>query len=125
MRLRPVTFEWKDAEQNGFHRPGTQKGFIAQEVEQVIPEWVGTNTEGFKTLDTRGIEGTAMLVDSIRALKFQNDELRDRVKSIEAGRRPLVSGFGEGGIGLGMVGIAGAIVLASRRRARSETRSAR
>jgi hypothetical protein len=123
-RLRPVTFEWKEPdEHNG---TGRQVGFIAQDVEKVLPEWVGANDKGFKTVNRGGLD--VMLVDAVQALKLKNDELRfdnddlhQRVKSLEAGRRPLVSGMGEGGIGLGLCAIAGALIVT--RRKRSEERA--
>src|SRR6185436_12741 len=72
MQLRGVIFEWKDPSEHG-NLTGTQRGFIAQEVERVLPEWVGVDDKGFKTLSTRGLE--AMLVESLRTLKQQNDQL--------------------------------------------------
>jgi MYXO-CTERM domain-containing protein len=88
LRLRGVTYEWKDPEAHG-NQIGPQRGFIAKEVEKVIPEWVGADQKGVKTLNTRGLE--AMLVESIRTLKSENDALRaqvskmdDRVKALEA-----------------------------------------
>jgi len=74
----------------------------------------------YKTLELRQIE--ALEVESIRTLKLQNDALQERVKSLEAGRRPVVSGFGEGGVGLGLAAVAGAILFSSRRK-RTEARA--
>lgn len=112
LRLRPVTFEWKEPDDH--NGPGTQIGFIAQDVEKVLPEWVGANDKGFKTVDKKGLD--VMLVASVQALKRENDGLRARVNSLEAGRRPMISGVGEGGIGLGLVAIAGALVITHRKR---------
>ena len=45
LKLRGVSFEWKDPSK--FHgHAGSQMGFVAQEVEEVFPEWVGTNPRG-------------------------------------------------------------------------------
>ena len=41
LRLRGVNFEWKEPEQQG-NLTGTQMGLVAQEVEEVFPEWVGS-----------------------------------------------------------------------------------
>jgi hypothetical protein len=111
--LRPVTFEWRnpDAPQADH---GTQIGFIAQDVEKVLPEWVSTNSEGFKTVSRKGLD--VMLVESVQTLKRENDDLRGRVKALESGRRPLISGVGEGGIGLGMLGLACAVLVTRRKR---------
>ncbi|MGH7435464.1 MAG: tail fiber domain-containing protein [Polyangiaceae bacterium] len=119
VRLRPVSFEWKEPSD---HAPaGTQVGLIAQEVEKVRPDWVGVDANGFKTLNPKGLE--IMLVDGVKTLKLENealkaesDDLRQRVRSLEAGRRPLVSGVGEGGIGLGLCAMAVAVVATRRKR---------
>jgi hypothetical protein len=117
-KLRAVTFEWKEP---GAHGPaGTQLGFIAQEVEKVRPDWVTVDDQGFKAVNLKGLE--VMLVASVSTLKASNDALRaqaadlqDRVKSLEAGRRPMISGFGEGGIGLGLFAVACAIMVSQRK----------
>jgi hypothetical protein len=56
-----------------------------------------------------------MLVDSVRTLKIENDELRGRVNLLEIGRRPMISGIGEGGIGLGLAALAVAVVVGRRK----------
>lgn len=78
------------------------------------PEWVGTDDKGYKNIDMSRLP--VLLVGSVQALKAENDELRERVKALEAGRRPLVSGFGEGGVGLGLMALAGAVIISRRKR---------
>jgi hypothetical protein len=46
-QLRPVTFAWRDTRQ-----PGRQHGFIAQEVEEVVPSLVSRTPDGTLALDT-------------------------------------------------------------------------
>jgi hypothetical protein len=93
---------------------------IAQEVEKVKPEWVATDDKGFRTLNPKGLD--FMLIASVQSLKAENDDLRDRVKALEAGRRPLTSGFGEGGLGVGVgLLLALGVYAASRRRSASRT----
>jgi len=129
LKLRPVTFEWKDPAEHGNHQ-GMQRGFIAQEVEKILPEWVGIDNKGFRTLTMLGIE--PMLVDSIRTLKDRSDKaearadkaearsnaLEARLQALEANRRPLISGLtAEGGLfGIGFVTMAGAFVVSRRKR---------
>lgn len=106
-KLRPVTFEWKEP---AVHGAGVQKGFIAQDVEAVLPEWVGVDDHGFKTLERKGLD--VMLVESIQTLKADNDELRARVKSLETRR----TGWGTAGISLGLLGMVGMLVMVARKR---------
>lgn len=120
LQLRGVTYEWKEPENHG-NATGPQRGFIAQEVEKVFPDWVGRNSDGYRNLTLRGFE--PIVVESIRTLKSENDELRDRVKALEAGRGHLTSGFGGDSIGFGMIAIAGSVLFASSRRKRTEARS--
>ena len=82
LKLHGVTFEWKEPG-NVFGRTGVQRGFIAQDVEKVHPEWVAQNEEGFKTVSVNQLE--ALEVESIRELKFQNDELKKRLDQLERG----------------------------------------
>jgi len=111
--LRPVTFEWKNP--RGLDRtPGIQTGFIAQEVEKIEPTWVSTDAEGFKTINRDALP--MLLVDSIKTLRAQNDELRGRVASLEAARHPLSQNFGMMG-GLGMLVVGGAFMAGRRRNA--------
>jgi hypothetical protein len=114
LQLHGVTFEWKEPAEHGNHE-GLQRGFIAQDVEKVIPEWVGVDGKGFKTLNLSGWE--PMAVESIRTLKLQNDELRDRVKALEAQRRPRIAGFSDGAAGMICLSIlAGATIMSRRKR---------
>jgi hypothetical protein len=119
LQLKGVTYEWKNPEEKGENTIGIQQGFIAQDVEKVFPQWVGEDNRGLKTLLIRTPQIAALEVESIRTLKAENDELRDRVKALETGRRPIVSGFGDGEIGLGLLAIAAAVGWSRRRRVES------
>jgi hypothetical protein len=74
LRLRGVTFEYADPARP-LYIPGVQTGMIAQEVEQVFPEWIDETDDGWKTLTFRGFE--ALAVEALR-------ELSDRLASAEA-----------------------------------------
>ncbi len=111
LKLQGVTFEWIEPEKHG-NLTGRQTGLIAQDVEKVFPEWVGTDAQGYKTVTVRGLE--ALSVEALRTLRGENDRLRsqlanmeDRVKKLENTRPVMVAGFS--GSSLGMVG---AIALA-------------
>ena len=122
MRLRGVTFEWKDPAAHG-NQTGIQSGFIAQEIEKVYPTWVSTDPDGMKRIGAPGYAFQAMLVESIKTLKAENDALKDRVKALESAR-PHVSGLGIGGVtmaGGGLFLLGGVARLLRRRRDRPGT----
>jgi hypothetical protein len=86
MRLNPVTFRWKDAIRQGL---GEQMGFIAQDVQQVMPQLV-TEVSDKETItlpdgeqetvtDTKGVAYAQIVVPLVKAvqeLKSDNDSLR-------------------------------------------------
>jgi hypothetical protein len=60
-----------------------QTGFIAQEVEEIVPKWV-TKSEGeynHKAVDYQAI--TSTLVKAVQELKAQNEDLLNRIKELE------------------------------------------
>jgi hypothetical protein len=72
-QLRGVNFEWKDESRE----EGKQVGFIAQEVEKVIPEVVKTDENGIKSVGYANI--VPVLVEAIKELKAEIEELKKRV----------------------------------------------
>jgi hypothetical protein len=75
--LRGISFTWKSNPEYG-----TRIGFIAQEVEKVLPELVFTNdVDGYKGVNYA--EVTAVLVEAIKELKTENDLLKKRLEQIE------------------------------------------
>jgi len=82
LRLRGVSFEWKETTKY-YGRPGPQMGLVAQEVEEVFPEWVGTDPQGSKSVGISGFE--ALVVEALRQLKGEIDELKDLVSGREPG----------------------------------------
>jgi hypothetical protein len=86
--LRPVTYHYRDAGKAAFQPEGTHLGFIAQEVQQVFPQWVSEGDDGHLMLSMRGFEAVA--VRAIQELSAENDavraenaELRARLDRIE------------------------------------------
>jgi hypothetical protein len=106
LQLRGVTYEWKEPSAQGKNEEGLRRGFIAQDVEKSFPQWVSDDDKGIKHLTIRQNEIEAMEVESIRTLKMQNDALAERVKELETGRRPMISGFDLNGLGFGVGGSA-------------------
>ncbi|HMY72622.1 MAG TPA: tail fiber domain-containing protein, partial [Blastocatellia bacterium] len=88
-QLRPVHFYWRGAEFPDKHF-GTEQsyGLIAQEVEQVLPELVSTDAQGFKQVDYSKLP--LLTIQAVKELKAQNDalqaanrELQQRLAQIE------------------------------------------
>jgi hypothetical protein len=71
MSLRPIAFNWIP------ENLGQQKeiGFIAQEVQESIPELIGTNKDETLSLDYPKL--TAVLTKAIQELKLENDSLKE------------------------------------------------
>ena len=69
LSLRGVSFEYIAPDQ--IHElAGERIGMIAQEVEQVIPDWVSTGADGYRRVTYRGFE--ALTVESLRALREES-----------------------------------------------------
>jgi hypothetical protein len=121
VQLKGVTYEWKDPGAPG-NAPGTVGGFIAQDVETVIPRWVGENTEGFKTLNIPPREFAAMTVEAFKELKTENTNLKARIQALEDARRPRISFNPSWSIfATGLV--IGGVLFINNRRKREEDRS--
>ncbi len=83
LKLRGVTFHWKTKEfPNRMFSENRALGFIAQEVEQVIPEVVQTenSTEGFKSVQYDKV--VALLVEAIKEQQKQIEQLQQKVKEL-------------------------------------------
>jgi hypothetical protein len=72
--LNPVSFEWK-SEANG---TGTKYGFIAQEVQEVIPEIVSTDSTG-----TLGLDTVSMIPFLVKAIKEQQEVINSLKAEIQ------------------------------------------
>jgi hypothetical protein len=69
MQLKPSTWTWKQED-----RAGETKGFIAQDVEVVYPEFVEEDSDGFKTL---GINGAPMIAELVKAIQEQQKQIEE------------------------------------------------
>lgn len=80
--LRGVRFTWdpEQADRVGLAR-GRRLGFIAQEVEQVLPEAVGTDPDGMKTLEPLAL--LPLLVEAVKELAAEVDSLKQKVAALE------------------------------------------
>ena len=94
LKLEGVNFEWKRPAEHGDLK-GLQTGLIAQQVENVFPEWIDADDRGYKTLTIRGFE--ALTVEALRDvaerqvtmakeitnLRDENDRLRERLEAMD------------------------------------------
>jgi hypothetical protein len=75
-KLNAVSFDWKKSD--SILQLKEDYGFIAQEVEKVIPEIVRTNNDDKKAINYNGI--TSVLVKAIQELKAEVDKLKQECK---------------------------------------------
>ncbi|MBQ1698337.1 MAG: tail fiber domain-containing protein [Bacteroidales bacterium] len=85
LKLRGVTFNWKNATSNTSNK--LQYGFIAQEVEKVLPDLVGTDSNGFKTVNYTGVipvltEAIKTQQEEIESLKSENEQLKSTLEQL-------------------------------------------
>ena len=71
--LRGVSFDWLE---NG----NSEVGFIAQEVEEVVPEVVSTNDQGIKSVKYGNM--VALLIEAMKEQQAQIDELKAKLGGI-------------------------------------------
>ena len=80
--LQPVHYLWRASEfpdrQFGDRRT---YGLIAQDVEQVLPELVATDGDGYKAVDYS--ELPLLTIQAVKELKAENDALKARVAEID------------------------------------------
>jgi hypothetical protein len=97
LKVRGASFEFRCDEFPDYtFAKGRQLGFIAQELEEVFPELVNTETDGFKSVNYNGmipvlleaIKEQQKLMDRIKAendqLKMQNAQFNARLEQLEA-----------------------------------------
>ena len=71
IKMRPITFKWND---NAIFKDNrTRVGLIAEEVEEIIPEIVGTDSRNNKYIEYNQI--TSVMIKAIQELKEKNDKL--------------------------------------------------
>lgn len=73
MKLRGVSYYWN--EKSGMNREVQEIGFIAQEVEKVVPQLVTSSGEE-KIKAVAYDHATALLVEAVKELKAANDSLK-------------------------------------------------
>ncbi len=76
MKLQGVTFDWKKSD--SILDIKEDIGFIAQDVQEVLPELVRENENGKLSLRHQGI--TPILLEAIKELKAEIEELKKQIK---------------------------------------------
>jgi hypothetical protein len=83
VQLQPVTYDWRVEEYPQFRFPSNRAtGLIAQEVEKVFPDMVSTDEGGYKRVNYG--ELSYLMLQAIRELKVEKDELQEEMKTKEA-----------------------------------------
>ena len=78
-KLNPVNYDWRQDEfQNKGFNDKKQWGFVAQEVEEVMPELVGADEDDYLTLNYNGF--VPLLT---KAMQEQQDEIENQQKEID------------------------------------------
>jgi hypothetical protein len=83
--LRLVKFDWNETatQDAGWSMTGHQKlGFIAQEVEQILPEFISEDTNGFKIMGDSGF--VPYLIKAMQEQQTKIQELEARITTLEA-----------------------------------------
>lgn len=78
-QLRPVKFEWKAPKDEGMQ--GLQYGFIAQEVEKILPEIVLTQDDKDRTKGLKPTEFIPLLVKSVQILQSEQENQALQLKN--------------------------------------------
>ena len=80
--LHPVRYHYRDAGKAAFQPEGLHLGFVAQEVQQVFPEWVSEGEDGYLMLSMRGFEAVA--VRAMQELSAENTVLKAQIAAQNA-----------------------------------------
>jgi hypothetical protein len=78
-QLRGVKFLWKHRQTNQSN-PKKTFGFIAQEVEKIIPEVVDTNEDGLKFINYNGL--IPVCIEAIKEQQNQINQLQQKLDNL-------------------------------------------
>ncbi len=82
MELKPIRYHYKKDNPAGADSTKEYIGFIAQEVQKVIPEAVRENDRGYLIIESDSILWT--MLNAIKELKTKNETLEARIKVLGA-----------------------------------------
>ncbi|MCP4703469.1 MAG: hypothetical protein GY865_02570 [candidate division Zixibacteria bacterium] len=82
MQIDGVKYDWKNKlSSDRKFSDKRQIGLVAQDVEEIYPELVDTDNQGYKSVSYSKM--TAVLLEAIKELKKENDELKSRMENLE------------------------------------------
>ncbi|MFO7599635.1 MAG: tail fiber domain-containing protein [Candidatus Desulfacyla sp.] len=82
VRLRPITFHYKENNPRGLPSKDEYIGFIAQEVQEVFPEAVSEGPDGYLDFNMHPVN--VALVNAVKELKAENETLKQEIQQIKA-----------------------------------------
>lgn len=93
--IEPVTYRYREDNPAGFPSDETHVGVVAQVVEEVLPEAVTTNEDGYRLVNNDPILWT--MLNAIKELKAEIDERKSEIADLRSEVRRLSEGsFVEG-----------------------------
>jgi hypothetical protein len=88
LQIEGVRYEWKTEEYpDKEFAHGPQIGLIAQEVEQIVPEIVHTDNQGYKAVSYEKL--TPLLIEAVKEQQAQIEELRAQIEELKSELRAL------------------------------------
>ncbi|MBL4658846.1 MAG: tail fiber domain-containing protein [Alcanivoracaceae bacterium] len=78
--LRGVSYDWRDNVRESKVYAGPQIGVLAQDVEAVFPELVGTDSRGYKFVRYQKL--VAPLIEAVKELSLQNAKQEAEIKTL-------------------------------------------
>jgi len=88
-KLKPIKYTWNDLglKKQGLNDSSIKFGFIAQDVQKIVPEWVIEDSEGYLALNMDGeisvvVSAIQEQQKQIEILKEENIELHKEIEEI-------------------------------------------
>ncbi|MCK4578294.1 MAG: tail fiber domain-containing protein, partial [Candidatus Marinimicrobia bacterium] len=90
LHMRGVAYEWRRDEFSDINFvDGRRIGLIAQELEEVYPEFVSTGSDGYKSVAYAPL--TAVLIEAVKELNAENAALKAQMAQFESTLQQLVA----------------------------------
>ena len=94
LSMRGVSYDWDKAKwPTKAFTEGRQIGFIAQELEKILPELVSTDKEGYKSVAYQNV--VPVLVEAVKTLKTQLDDNQKQIDELKKQNATLADLKGE------------------------------